>query len=88
MVSVLPWAIVPKLHVSVVPPATSGPGGKQNGAPDPPTVHVSPLGNVSVSTTVFALPGPLFVTTMVNVAVSPAVISPEVGLFVSASTGV
>jgi len=38
-------------------------------------VSVAPLGSGSLIATLFAVPGPLLVTTMVKVAVSPAVIA-------------
>ena len=56
-------AIVPKLQVSVVPPAT-GEAGKQLPPSVPPTVQVSPAGNESVRTTLVELAGPLAVTVM------------------------
>ena len=53
--------------------------------------HVTPplFGKVSVITTLFAVPCPVLVTTMVNVAVSPALIAgaPTSGDFAIASTG-
>ncbi len=63
MVFVVPLAIVPKLHVSVVPPAT-GEAGEQEAASAPATVHVSPVGRTSVSTTFVELPVPPAVTVM------------------------
>ena len=52
MVLVVPGAIVPKLHVSVVPPASGGgEAGEQLCASAPPTVQVKPLGTTSVSLT-------------------------------------
>ena len=54
--------MVAKVQVSVVPPAI-GELGEQAGASGPPTVQLSPAGNVSVRTTLVELPGPLAVTT-------------------------
>jgi hypothetical protein len=65
-------AIVPKLQVSVVPPAT-GEAGEQLPPSVPPTVQVSPAGNASVRTTLVELAGPLAVTVMPYVAWPPAV---------------
>jgi hypothetical protein len=56
-------AMVPKLQLSVAPPAT-GEAGEQLALSVPPTVQVSPAGNVSVSTTLVELAGPLAVTAM------------------------
>src|SRR5262245_19793396 len=52
-------------------------------------VHVTPppLGSGSLSVTPFASPGPRFVTTIVNVAVPPAVTVPPSGVFTTCSTG-
>ena len=61
MAFVAPGAMVPKLQVSVVPPAT-GEAGEQLPASEPPTVQLSPAGNVSVRTTWVELAGPLAVT--------------------------
>ncbi len=47
MVRADPGMSVPKLHVSVVPPAT-GDAGTQAPASAPPTVQVKPIGSVSV----------------------------------------
>ena len=56
-------AMVPKLQVSVVPPAT-GEAGEQLALSVPPTVQVSPAGSTSVRTTWVELAGPLAVTVM------------------------
>src|SRR5262245_57379045 len=44
-------------------------------------VSVAPEGRGSLITTLFAVPGPLLVTTMVKVAVPPAVTVPPSGVF-------
>ena len=56
-------AMVPKLQVSVVPPAT-GEAGEQFALSVPPTVQVSPAGNASVRTTWVELAVPMAVTVM------------------------
>jgi hypothetical protein len=56
-------AMVPKLQVSVVPPAT-GEAGEQSALSVPPTAQVSPTGKTSVRTTWVELAGPLAVTVM------------------------
>ena len=50
--------------------------------------HVRPAGSGSSMTTFNAVPGPKLVTTMVNVAVSPALIVCPSGVFTICSTGV
>src|SRR5580765_4485485 len=47
----------------------------------------TPAGKVSVRVTFFATPGPLFVTTIVNAAVSPAVIVPLSAVFTTWTSG-
>jgi hypothetical protein len=64
MLLLVPGAIVPKLQVSVVPPAT-GEAGEQDAASGPATVQLRPLGNGSVSTTFVELLVPPAVTVTV-----------------------
>jgi len=59
----VPAAIVPKLQVSVVPPAT-GEVGAHAVASGPATVQLSPLGSASVRMTLAELPLPPAVTVM------------------------
>ena len=67
----VPGVIVPKLQVSVVPPAT-GEAGKQAPASGPLTVQLRPAGKVSVKTTLVEVTFPPAVTVMLNLAVAPA----------------
>ena len=71
------------------------PGAPLTVQPVEPVVQFTPPpgGSVSLSVTLFAVPGPRLVTTMVNVAVSPAVTVPPAspgksGLLAIVSTGV
>ena len=64
MLLLVPGAIVPKLQVSVVPPAT-GEAGQHEAASGPPTVQLRPFGSGSVSTTFVELLVPFAVTVMV-----------------------
>jgi len=88
MVLVVPTAIVPKLQVSVVPPAT-GEVGKQADAFAPPTVQlrVAGPGSTSVSVTLLELPGPLAVTTTVKLTGSPAVIGELAAVLLTDTSG-
>src|SRR6058998_1426830 len=73
MVRDWPAATVPKLQVSRAPPATGL--GAQEAALAPPTAQpgaATAPGTVSVRVTPVASPAPLFVTVMVKVAWSPA----------------
>ena len=49
--------------------------------------HATPAGNGSFTVTLLAVPGPLFVTTIVNAAVSPALIVPWSAVFVTEMLG-
>src|SRR5439155_4314178 len=49
--------------------------------------HATPGGNGSLSVTLLAVPGPLFVTTIVNAAVSPALIVPWSAVLVTEMLG-
>ena len=65
IVFVVPWFMLPKLQVTRVPPAMPEPVGEHEAPSVPPTVQVSPLGKVSVSTTLFEVPVPPAETTIV-----------------------
>ena len=65
MVLLVPEAIVPKVHVSVVLPAIGpGGGGEQLPASAPPRVQLNPAGRTSVSVTFVELASPPAVTVM------------------------
>src|SRR6185295_2497107 len=86
-------AMSPSVHCSVCTPATTFTAHNCGLVTGVVQVTPPPEGSGSLFVTAFAVPGPLLVTTMVNVAVSPAVIKPPVspgtsGLFTIASTGV
>src|SRR6187200_1173550 len=76
-VVVKPAAAVPKLQLS-----TCAPTAPLIVQPAVAVVQVTPppAGSGSLSVKAFAAPGPLFVTTIVNVAVAPAVIVPPSGV--------
>src|SRR5947207_1550208 len=87
-VNAAPWANVPTAQFKTCAP--TAPVTVQP-APDDRT-HVTPPfpGSVSLITTPVAVPGPLFVTTIVNVAVWPEVIgaAPASGVFAIERPGV
>src|SRR5712691_3483652 len=74
----------------MVQPKLCAPTAPVTVQPTVAVVHVTlpPAGSGSLIATPVAVPGPLLVTTMVKVAVSPAVIVPLSGVFAIASTGV
>jgi hypothetical protein len=85
IVLLVPWAIVPKLHVRVAPPATGEAG--VHAAVSPVSAHVKPDGRVSVSFTLADEPVPPAVTAMLYLAVPPAVILGVVVVFTTATSG-
>src|SRR5262249_26207937 len=82
-----PCASVPTVQFNVCAP--TAPVTLQFGvAVDHVTPVPPPAGSGSLIATPVAVPGPLLVTTMVNVAVSPAVIVVPSGVFTIAITGI